>query len=159
MRRTTVIASLCLLSLALCFAGCQPQPKPLPVPPPVSPPVPPSVVLEIKTADVQPKVVQPGKPVTFRVRHHVVTPPGKATLRATVSGHLFFNQQPFVSLPRFTIVLRTGDPINSFPYPIPEEAAEGTYAVEMLTTLAEPGLPRETARTKRIFFDVRRSPQ
>ena len=151
--RTTVIAALCLLSLALCFAGCQPQPQP---PPPSVPP--PSVVLEIKTADVQPKVVQPGKPVTFRVQYHVVAPPGKATLRATVSGQLFFNQQPFVPLPRFTIVLRTGAPIHSSPYPIPEDAAEGTYAVEILTTLAESGLPRVTARTKRIFFDVRRSP-
>jgi hypothetical protein len=156
LRCTTVIAALCLLSLALCFAGCQPQPPPSPVLPP-SPVPPPSVVLEIKTADVQPKVVQPGKPVTFRVQHHVVAPPGKAALRATVSGQLFFNQQPFVPMPRFTIVLRTDNPIQSFPYPIPEDAAEGTYAVEMLTTLAEPGLRRVTARTKRIFFDVRRS--
>jgi hypothetical protein len=151
MRRTTGIAALCLLSLALCFVSCQPQPPPSPVPPP-------SVVLEIQTADVQPKVVQPGKPVTVRVQYHVVAPPGKAALRATVSGQLFFNRQPLVPMPRSTIVLRTGNPIQSFPYPIPEEAAEGTYAVEMLTTLAEAGLPRVTARTKRIFFDIRRSP-
>jgi hypothetical protein len=92
------------------------------------------------------------------VRYHVVVPPGKAALRATVSGQLFFHQQPLAPLPRFTIVLQPGDPLHAFPYPIPEDAAEGTYAVELLTTLVEPGLPRVTARTKRLFFDIRRAP-
>src|SRR5262245_50697014 len=109
-RRPAVITALSLLGLPLCVAGCRPTP---------APPVPrPSVVLKIPTAEVQSKVVPPGHQVTVGVQYYVAAPPERAALRATVSGQLFFHQQPLAPLPRVNIVLQTSDPLHSFSYPI-----------------------------------------
>ena len=61
-------------------------------------------------------------------------------------------------LPSFETVLQTSDNIREFSYTTPKDAAEGTYAVEIVTTLAEPkpGGKPVTAQTK-TFFGVRPS--
>ena len=148
--RNTVIYVLCLLFLAQCLYGCQSR---LP-PPSLSPPV----MVQIKTVEVKPTKVQPGKQVTLRVWYSVLAPPGRAYLKVKESRRLFFNQQPLVRLPSFETVLQTGGNIREFSYTIPKDAAEGTYAVEIVTTLAEPELGGKlvTAQTK-TFFVVRPS--
>src|SRR5262245_42472210 len=126
LRRKASIYVLCLWAFAQFFYGCQPQLD-------NGSTRPPPVLVKIQRAEVKPTEVQPGKQATFRVWYSVLAPPGRVYLRVKESRRLFFNQQPLVRLPSFETVLQTGGNIREFSYTIPKDAAEGTYAVEIVT--------------------------
>src|SRR5262245_19510119 len=144
-RRPAGFAARCLLSLALCVAGCQTGPGQ-----PTIPPTP--VGLKITAAKVDATGVQPGQPVACQVRVWVGPPPGQNVLPVTVRLRPLFHQQPLPAHvdPR---VLPRDYSHHTFTYPLPLHAAEGSYVMEIVIMEARPapGRPPVTERTTTGF--------
>jgi hypothetical protein len=144
-RRTAVLTACCLLGLTLCVAGCQTwRDQPATRSPPVG--------LKITTAEVESTGVQPGQSVTFRVGVWVGLPPGQDALRVSVRLRPFFHQQPLPERSDNRVSPR-GHTSHTFAYPLPINAAEGTYVMEIVISEAQPAPGRRpvTAQTTLIF--------